>query len=287
MVDRGPGCDRRVGNPGTCRSERDYPPIVPVTTLVRIAFLILASLLLGACSVAPSGDFRVGWFPAKLSGDIALDASSGGRNLSVVRADVEEDLGLGRSGNIMVGADLDTPIGRISGTYFRYSDHGVGTLSKSFGDIPPGTSVETDVAIDNVKAFWSFDLVDTGVVRLAPGAGLTFVAIDATVRSITALSAYERVAVSVPMPMLFLEGEVELGSFRGEVEAGWMSLDVGTFDSTFYDLDARVNWVPTAAMELFGGYRWVTLESDGRADGQLFDANLELEGFYFGGGLRF
>ncbi|MFO1054066.1 MAG: hypothetical protein U1F36_17760 [Planctomycetota bacterium] len=255
---------------------------------IKISAIVLSFVILSGCDAVPTGDARIGWFPARLSGDIALDAQSGsGRNLDVVRADVNDDLGLGRSGNVMAGAAIDSPLGRVSASYFRYSDDGTGTLTRSFGDIPPGTNVASETSIDNVKAFWSFDLVDTGVVRLSPGVGVDYFSLDATVRSITALSAYERLSVGVPMPMLFLTGAVDLGPVSGELEGGWMHVNVSNVDATFYDLDARVVWKASSAFEAFGGYRWVTLDSSGRANGQQYDANLDLQGVYFGGGLRF
>lgn len=253
----------------------------------RSCAVLLACWLLPACDVIPSGDARLGWIPGKLSGDIALDSTGGGNNLEAVRTDVNDDLGLGRAGSATLGVDLKTPIGRVSASYLRYSDHATGSLTRAFGDIPPGTNVETTIDFDNLKAFWSFDLFDTELFRIAPGIGADLFLLDARVRSITALSAFENLEVDIPMPMLFLEGEVDLGDVQGELELGGTSLDVGSFDGTFIDLDARVRYTGFGALELFGGYRWISIDADGTADGQRFDANLELEGFYFGGGVHF
>ncbi|MBI5852959.1 MAG: hypothetical protein HZB39_18265 [Planctomycetes bacterium] len=254
---------------------------------LRIGSVLLAACLLAGCELVPRGDARIGWFPGKLSGDIALDSSAGGLNLDLVRTDVNDDLGLSRSGAATMGADLDTELGRVSVSYLRYSDNATGSLSRAFGDIPPGTNVETTIDIDNLKAFWTFDLLANDTFRVSPGVGVDLFWFDATVRSITALSAYENLEVDVPMPMLFLEGEVDLGAVKAEIEAGWMSLDVGEFDGNFVDLDARVRYTGLSALELFGGYRWIALDVDGKADNQRFDANLDLSGFYFGGGVHF
>jgi hypothetical protein len=251
---------------------------------IAVVFVLLG---LQACQVVPTGQARLGWIPARLEGDIALDASSGGRNLSTIRADVRDDLGLDDSGSIAAGVDLQLPIGRISASYMRYSEEGTGTLTRSFGDIPAGTSVATDVDVDNVKAFWSFDLLDTGIVRVSPGVGVDYFSIDTTVRSISALSAFERIAVDVPMPMLFLEGEVSFGPFSAEAEAGWMSLDLGDVQGTLIDIDTRLVWHAVGPLDVFGGYRWIEVDSDGNADGQRYDVDVVLRGFYFGGGVSF
>jgi len=101
---------------------------------IKISAIVLSFVILSGCDAVPTGDARIGWFPARLSGDIALDAQSGsGRNLDVVRADVNDDLGLGRSGNVMAGAAIDSPLGRV-----RRRAEALPALAEKFAASLPG-----------------------------------------------------------------------------------------------------------------------------------------------------
>ena len=44
---------------------------------------------------------------------------------------------------------------------------------------------------------------------------------------------------------------------------------------------------PVSNVEVFVGYRWISMEASGTADDQVFEADLVLRGWFAGGGLRF
>ncbi|MBK8980443.1 MAG: hypothetical protein IPM29_31460 [Planctomycetes bacterium] len=247
------------------------------------AALVIAGL--AGCEVVPSAEAQLGFARLSVSGDVGLEPSGGG---TFVRTDVDRDLGLGDAANALYGhAQIETVAGNVSVGGFIMSEDGRGSLSQAFGDIPAGTQVDSELDLRNLKAFYSYDLVDVGPVRLAPGIGIDLFDVNASVRSVGPVSAFEEVDVFAPVPMLFVEGEVELSIVSAEVEVGAMSLDLGDVDGTFLDAEARVVVTPTPFLDLFAGYRYLSIDADGRSEGDRFSANLEVQGFFIGGGVRF
>lgn len=252
--------------------------------MVRIKIAVAASALVLSCSAPPDLAVRGGWTRLELGGDVALAPSSGAATASI---DVRDQLGLEAEGTPWVGAALDGPIGRVEVSAMRYESEGDGRLDASFGDIAAGTPVESEAKVDNLKATWTFDVVDTGMFRLAPGIGVDWFDIDTTVRSVTPVSVFERIEISAPLPLAVLEAAVELGAVTLELQAGGMHLDAGDIDGTYFDLGSRLVVTPTEGVELFVGYRYLSIEAAGRADGQPYDADLAMDGILVGGGVRF
>ncbi len=251
----------------------------------RAVSLVAPCLLLASCGFVSGSELRAGYASLSLGGEIALDSSVGTGLTSI---DLSDDLNVDdAAGTFVFGGGLDTSIGNVSVSGFLFSQDGRGTLSSDFGDIPAGTSVESSFDFDNLKAFWSFDVLDLEVFRLAPGVGVDLMRIDATVESVTAVSAFENIDVMAPVPMLFLEGEVDVGLVNAVVEAGWMSVDLGDADGTFWDVEARVDVPLGDTFGVFAGYRYLSIDSSGDTDGQAFDADLTLDGWMLGGRLRF
>lgn len=274
MIDGGRGSQPPRVTPGPYRAG-----VVPKTLVV------LSLLFVCACSVDPGFAVRGGYMRVDLNGDVALSPTSGGGAYDPI--DVQSELGVGKVGSPYVAAELTGIVGRIGVSAFRYEDDGTGTLDGPFGDIPAGTVVETDLRIDNVKGTWTFDLLDVGPVRLSPGVGVDWVRLDTTVRSVTPVSAFEEIDVSAPIPIVVLDGAVDLGVVGIELQAGGMSLNAGDVDGTFLDLEGRVVVAPTEWAELFVGYRYISLEAAGDSEGQRYDADLAMDGITIGGGLRF
>lgn len=247
-------------------------------TLLAICLLALA----GACS-APSFAGRVGAFAPRVAGEVALGDGGAGAPI-----DVDSELGLGdRSVAPYVEAELDGPLGRISVSGFRHSVDGRGAIGEGFGDIPAGTAVESSLDVANLRAAWTWDLLDLGPVRLAPGIGLDWFAIDTDVRSITAISVREQVQVEAPVPMVFLGASVDLDVVRADLLAGGLTIDTGDLDGTFVDLEARLTVTPWDGVEFFAGYRRISVDATSVVDGEDFGTDVVLDGLNVGGALRF
>lgn len=243
---------------------------------------ILAAAIVAGCS-APSASIRVGAFAPRVSGEVALGDGAAGAPI-----DVDSELGLGdRSTAPLVEAEIGGPLGRIAVSGFRHQVDGRGAIGEGFGDIPAGTAVESSLDVANLRAAWTWDLVDLGPVRLAPGIGLDWFSIDTDVRSITAISVREQVQVEAPVPMVFLGASVDLDVFRADVLAGGLTIDTGDLDGTFIDLEARLTVTPWEGVELFAGYRRITVDATSAVDGEDFGTDVVLDGLNFGGALRF
>jgi hypothetical protein len=245
-------------------------------------------VLLAACQTAPSGRVTAGYAQFSLSGQAALESSIGGPIPAGSSVDLEDDLGLDDpSGTLYLDADFEWVIGRFGASGFRYDQTGTGVLSNQFGDIVAGTPVESSVEITNVKGYWAIDVLDVGYLRFAPGLAVDVFDVDARVASLTAISAFEEVEITTPVPMLYGELEGRVGPVAAQVDAGWMSLDLGDVEGTWWDVEGRVSVIVESRVELFAGYRLIDIDSEGVADGQGFEADLRLDGWYVGGGIRF
>lgn len=250
------------------------------------AIPMVALSALWACS-SVDGELTAGYIQTELSGTLALDSSSGGQNLSSRQVDVRSELGLtDPSDSLYLRGEISPGIGRVTVSGFRYDQAGSGTLGSDFGDIPAGTQVSTDTKFGNLKASWAFDLFGADWLFLGPGFGVDLFDIDVSVTS-SSPSAFERIDVLAPIPMVFLQSELTFGPVSLWGEGGWMSIDLGDGDGTYWDFDGMLRVRPHESIVLFGGYRYIDIEGDGIADGRRFEADLQLDGWYVGGGISF
>jgi len=246
-----------------------------------------AALLLAACS-GPGFRAHVGYIEAALSGDLGLASDSlpaGGGN--PIGVDLDQALGLeDESGSLYARAEVDAGPLRVSGSAFRFSETGTGRLTADFGSISVGTDVRSDIDFTNARLALAFDLLDIPYLRLSPGIGVDVFDIDASVQA-TAGGPEERIDEILPIPMVLVQGEVDLDPFGLTVDAGGLTFDVSDWDATFFDLEAMATFSPVDHVELFVGYRFILLDVDGESGGDEFTADLEIRGFFVGGGLRF
>ncbi|MDA0373525.1 MAG: hypothetical protein O2865_07045 [Planctomycetota bacterium] len=242
----------------------------------------LLALTVSGCST-PGFAVRVGAFAPRVSGEVALGDGGSGAPI-----DVDSELGLGeRSTAPLLEAEVDGPFGCVSVSGFRNQADGRGAIGEGFGDIPAGTAVESSLDVANLRAAWTWDLVDLGPVTLAPGVGLDWFGIDTDVRSLTAISVREQVKVEAPVPMLFVRAAVDFDVVRAEVLAGGLAVDTGDLDGTFIDIDARLTVAPWETVEFFAGYRRIIVDATSVVDGEDFGTDVVLDGLHIGGALRF
>jgi hypothetical protein len=254
----------------------------------RSAFVALASLTLASCSVTGLGA-RVygGYMQTKMTGDVALEPSAGGIGLGTLLVDVEDSLGLNDAAGTPYGrVELQLGPARLTGSAFRYSEEGSGVLTASYGDIIVGTAVDTELDLTNVKGALTFDLINAGVVRLSPGIGVDFLDVDMTVRA-PASGQTEEIEATAGVPLLFAQGEVDLGPVAATVDGGWIRIDLDEGDGTYWDVESLLRVKPLPGIELFGGFRWISIDVEGEDDGQRFATDLVLRGWFVGGGFTF
>lgn len=244
------------------------------------SFLILPAL--GSCvGIQAFG----GYTQMQMSGTLALNDSGNTNNLDNIQNDVSTDLGLGdQVGAPYARATLDLGAITLTGSGFTFDVNGSGTLSQPFGDLPAGRTVDTDFKLLNVKGAIALDLIDIGTFRLSPGVAVDFFDVEFSMED-TATMEFEQVDTLAPVPMLFLQGEVSLGPVGAAVDFGWIEADFGDVDGTWLDIEGLATMTIVPSLEVFAGYRYISIDTTGDADGQDYAANLQLEGWTVGLGL--
>ncbi len=256
--------------------------------ILRLASLSLSLLALCSCE-AVDGYAAAGYMQSAVSGDIALGPSSGGG--ASTTTDIESNLGIDEDdGSVYVRAEVDTNAGRWGVSGFSYSQTGTGVLSGTFGDIGglgPGAVVSSELEFNNLKASWTWDLVEEGGFRFSPGLALNIFDVDTRVSSVTPVSAFEEVSVLAPVPMIYMQTEFDMGYVIANLDAGGMHIDLRDAKGTYWDIDAMLRVRPFEQFEIFGGYRYLEMDADGKTDGQDFSADIKLNGWFFGGMFNF
>jgi len=237
---------------------------------------------LGACST-PGVAVQAGYAQLSLDGDVGY--AQAGNGIAVAQ-DLESGFGLGDDqGTPYARAmlDLGTPVLAVSG--FLFEEEGTGQLQAQFGDLTANTAVQTKFEMMNLKGSLAFD-IPIGPVAISPGIAVDYFDLDIQVRDAFG-AVTEDVEVAGPVPMLFVRGEVELWKLALIAEVGYMEIDVDEVTASLFDAEALVELRATPLLNLFAGYRVLSLQMDGEVDGDAFDADIRLDGFVVGGGIRF
>jgi hypothetical protein len=248
-----------------------------------VAGLVLATL--PAC-FGFEVEAQAGYSQLALDGDLGY--TSGANNVAVSQ-DIESAFGLGDDqGTPFLRAKMDLGVPVLSVSAFRFEDEGTGRLEADFGDvpfIPGGTPVASTVDLLSAKTALAFD-IPLGPVTLSPGIAVDYVDLDINVRDLIGIAS-EQVELQAPLPLLFARGQVDLGVVSGVLEIGYAAVDIDDVEAALLDVEALAIVRPTELLELFVGYRLISLEVDGEVDGDTVDADLELSGWMIGGGVRF
>jgi hypothetical protein len=158
-------------------------------------------------------------------------------------------------------------------------------LQANFGDVPAGIGVNSDFEMTNGKASLAFQ-IDLGPVAVSPGLAVDYFDLKVDVQDVFG-AFQESVELAGPVPMLFLRAEADLGIVAAVAEGGYMRIDLDEVTASLLDLEALVEVRPTSLIHLFVGYRLLNLAADGTIDGDTFDTDITLSGFFVGGGVRF
>jgi hypothetical protein len=87
--------------------------------------------------------------------------------------------------------------------------------------------------------------------------------------------------------MPFGEAECYLGPFTLGGNASVMSADLGDANGRYLDVEAIARWQASDDLEILAGYRYLVIDGFGRATDRDFDADIDLHGWFIGGGVRF
>jgi hypothetical protein len=203
-------------------------------------------------------------------------------------ADVEDDLGVkDSSDSIYLRAEAHAAFLRLTLSAFKYDSSGDGTLTVDYGNISAGAQVSSDIEFTNLKTALTFDLINFGPVRISPGISVDIFDIDSDVRSVSPVVVSESLDWTAPVPMVHLQGELDLGYVAANIDAGVMDVHLNDIDGTFWDLEGMLRVNPWDHVEFFGGYRYISIDGRGRVSGQDFDTDLTFTGWFVGGGFTF
>lgn len=262
-------------------------PTMARRTRTALAWPLLFALM--ASCAAPTVRAYAGYTEMQLGGSIALEPTLGGVSLGTTQNNVEE-LGLDDDyGSPYARVEVGLGLPRLTVSAFQFEEEGTGQLQASFGNIIAGTTVRSSMDITSAKAALTFDFLNgitAGLVRVSPGIAVHAMDVKLAVSDSGSLIT-EDVDELVALPLPFVQAEVDVGWVAVTGEVGWIALDVEDVDGEFLDVELMLRLNPAAHFELFGGYRYLSLDVAGVADGQDFDTDLDLSGWMVGGGITF
>jgi hypothetical protein len=253
--------------------------------MTKATTLLLSSLtcLLGCAGQQYRVD--VGPFFARASGDVALQNSSGSLSLGQNQNDLEGNLGLGDTEpSPYVRLQMDQERHRVRVHGFSVDGDGSGVLAGDYGNIPAGSTVTTSMEFAAIAANWAYQLARGDSYRFAAGAQAGYYGLDVAARS---PAGREEVETDVLVPMPFAEIEGFYKSLTLGANCAFMSADLGDASGIYIDAEAYLRWAAAKNFDFFVGYRYVSIDAYGRASDRDFDADVDVQGVFFGAGIRF
>lgn len=251
---------------------------------MRAASISPCLLVLFAACANNTYHLDAGVMFARARGEVALQNSAG----TLALGDNQHSLGsMGvdeteASPYVDLEAVRDVHHFRISG--FRLDSEGSGTLTGDFGDLVAGTPVTASIDFINVGGAYIYDLMRDDTFRLGVGGQLGYYQLDVEARS---AGGNESVRTEVFVPMPCVEANVYLGDLTLGAFGSLMGADLGDASGRYIDFESTVRWRVLPELELFGGYRYVLMDAYGEASSRDFDADVEVNGWFMGGGIRF
>lgn len=245
----------------------------------------LVSVLVHAACATPRFAVDAGYTQMKVAGTVALANSIGSLN-GAVEQGIDSAFGLGdQRGSPFLRVDAAFGGPELFASGFSFAEHGRGVLAANFGGIASATPVnsEFELLATKIGAAWSFDL---GPASIAPG--LAFDVFDFDFRASDSVGNAEIIDELVAVPVLMLRAEGGLGPVRLRGEVGYIE-GRGSEGSTnrFLDAEAAVSWSPAASWHVLAGYRHIGVDATGETDTQTFAIDIDLRGWFVGGGIAF
>ena len=167
---------------------------------------------------------------------------------------------------------------------FDLESDGNGTLTGDFGDIPSGSSVSAALDFLAINGVYTYEVLRKKNLRLAVGAEVAFYQLDL---GVIAGASRESVTTDTIVPMPHVEAETFFGDFSALGSIAAMGADLGDGSGRYFDTSLTVRWKVLPEFDVFGGYRFLLVDAYGSASGRDFDSDVEVQGWFIGGGIRF
>jgi hypothetical protein len=251
--------------------------------LVRTPGLCAWLVVVASAACMPvHGTAQLGYARVEIAGGLALTRPGSDR----VVQDVGETFGLGDgrdSPYVRVVAEVAGL--ELGAAGFGLREAGTGTLREAFGGLPAGSTVSSDLELATVQ-FSAAIPIAVGPLTIAPGALFDVFALDFRVG--TDPGNREEVDEIVGLPLPFVRLCAPLGPLRATVEGGWFDArDAFGGNGRFADIAGMLECQVGGGWQLFAGGRWLSVDASGDSAGDSVAIDLELRGWFVGGGLRF
>ncbi|MBZ0151807.1 MAG: hypothetical protein K8J09_09770 [Planctomycetes bacterium] len=246
--------------------------------------LLLVTMPFAAC-VNQGWRVDAGPIFVRTRGQVALQDAGGTLNLGDHQNHLQGAMGLGDTEpSPFIRAQWDQERHRVRLNGFAMQTEGSGVLASDFGGLVTGSQVTTKEDLYVINGQYSYELLRDRSYRLAAGGQLGFYSLDVAARS---TAGYEQVNTQILMPMPFVEAELYYGGFTGGVNASLMGGEIRDASGRYWDIEAYGKLQLGEKFEVLGGYRYVLLDAYGVATGRDFDADLDIQGWFFGAGIKF
>jgi hypothetical protein len=226
---------------------------------------------------------NIGPMFAVVSGVTALQDSAGNPLPPPPQNDIESELGLGdtqAAPYLRLQADDGDHRFRLHG--FGLDASGTGTLGQDYGDIQAGSVVDTSMELFAITGNYAWRIVNLRQLRAGFGAQLGFYSLDVAARS---NANREEVETSVVVPMPYAEIEYSYYDLVLGANGAIMAGDLGDANGRYVDLEGYARLQATRDFDITAGYRFMLLDSYGRASSRDFDA--DVQGIFVTVGLKF
>ena len=241
--------------------------------------LTAATVLLGACS-APTAKVMPFIASIGLDGDLSIQDGGAAASSSFGALGVGGDeASVGGTARIGFGAAELSVVG------LGVDYEGTGTAASEFeidGDtISAGAAVDTDVDLQAARALFTWDLVPIGGIDLGIGVGATLLdlRIDLQERGGPNRVTTDQV---IPVPMVGARAAWEWGPVDLRADVGGFVMELDGEETTIIDgdLSAAVDFLGVG--DLVVGYRITSIDAQYKDSSSDVNADLDLEGYYFG-----
>jgi hypothetical protein len=254
---------------------------------MRIQRLALLSIVaISSVSCMPHARAYVGAAFTSVDGNVALQNAGNTLDLNQDRNSIG---GLGAdetTGSAYLRAEADWGPHRVRLSGFGATPSGEGTLAEPFGDLAAGTNVRSQLDYVNFNGAYTWDVVPTDLVRVGLGVEMGWHSWDLLVDDRGSL-AFESLEADLFLPMPCVDAELDLGPVSLVANFGAFDIDMGDADGQYYNAEAFLRWTPIMSVEFMGGWRSLSVDANGEADGRKFDADFDVSGWFIGGGIAF
>lgn len=254
-----------------------------MTKALQIGYVMLFIIFFSNAAIADEAlSLKLGYQLLSPSGHVAVENNGIGS-----KVDLEGDLDLDNSSNMMAEAALSLGDFKITAGYLPLSFQGNSVLTRTISfdgktyrsDQRVASSLDLDIL--DVGATWYFLNKDDTPSRLQLGVTVAAKITDATA-SLVDLSTQSTHSGSatVPIPTVGLRGRIALADFLGiNGKIGYL----GYGDNHFLDADMQLEFSPLPLTGIFAGYRILDVAID---ESDIY-VDADFSGFYGGAFIRF